>query len=58
MIHNSARATILHGGQEVTVKQCTYHALSVCAWDVICTVKFTGTADNTWHARTGKQVCK
>jgi ureidoglycolate hydrolase len=59
MTHNSARATILHGGQEVTVKQHTYHALSVRAWDVmLCTVKFEGTADSTWHAHTGKRVCK
>jgi len=54
VIHNSARATILHGGQEVTVKQCTYHALSVRAWDVMCTVKFAGTAGKTLHAHTGK----
>ena len=55
MTHNSAKATILHGGQEVSVKQCTYHALSVCAWDVMSyTVKFEGTADSTWHAHTGK----
>jgi len=54
MTHNSARATILNGGQEVTVKQCTYHALPVCAWDVMCTVKFEGAADSTWHSHRGK----
>jgi len=58
MIHNSARATILHFGQEVTVKQCIYYALSAHAWDVMCSVKFAGTADNTWHSHTCKQVCK
>lgn len=55
MAHNSARVAILHGGQEVTVKQCTYHALSVRTCDVmLCTVKFESTADSTWHAHTGK----
>jgi hypothetical protein len=54
MTHNSARATIPHGGQEVTVKQRTYHALPVCAWDVVRTVKFEGTADSTWHSHRGQ----